>query len=77
MGKPEDDYPEVRRADEAMDNSPYEFIVNHKEKDLKRFLEFKHRTFNATDLLYFIRFLRSHYQKHESLETAFLSRPIH
>jgi len=32
-----------------MDNSPYNFILNHQEKDLKRFLNFKHRTFNATD----------------------------
>src|SRR6188768_383943 len=35
-----------------MDMAPYEFIVNHKETDLTRFLNFKHRTFNSTDLLY-------------------------
>lgn len=32
---------------------------------------FKHRTFNGTDLLYFIHFLRSHYRKHSSLESLF------
>lgn len=53
------------------DNTPYDFILNHKEKDLKRFLDFKHRTFNATDLLYFIAFFKQHYQKNESLESAF------
>lgn len=54
------------------ENKPYHFIINHKEEDLKRFLDFKHRTFNATDLLYFIAFLKQHYQKYDSLETAFL-----
>lgn len=54
-----------------MDNSPHNFILEHKEKDLKRFLGFKHRTFNATDTLYFIHFLLSHYSKNNSLETAF------
>jgi uncharacterized protein (TIGR02757 family) len=34
-------------------------------------LSFKHRTFNTTDLLYFIEFLKFHYSKHKSLETAF------
>ena len=56
----------------AMDNSPYEFILQHQEKDLKRFLDIKHRTFNATDLLYFIHFLRFHFANYDSLEKAFL-----
>jgi uncharacterized protein (TIGR02757 family) len=34
-------------------------------------LHFKHRTFNTTDLLYFIHFLRHHYSTHASLESAF------
>ncbi len=45
---------------------------NHQSADLKRLLGFKHRTFNATDLLYFIHFLKSHYQQSDSLESAFL-----
>lgn len=57
---------------EWMDNSPYDFILNHREKDLKRFLDFKHRTFNATDTLYFIEFFKKHYQRHNSLEDAFV-----
>ncbi|MEZ4916553.1 MAG: TIGR02757 family protein [Chitinophagales bacterium] len=56
---------------ELFENNPYDFIINHSDEDLKPFLNFKHRTFNATDLLYFIAFLKQHYQKHESLETAF------
>lgn len=62
-----------------MDESPYEFIRYHKEKELKRFLNFKHRTFNANDLLHFIRVLRHHYLEgykimggsEPSLENAF------
>lgn len=57
---------------ERMDGSPYEFILHHQEKDLKQVLEFKHRTFNDTDLLYFISFLKQHYQQYLSLEDAFL-----
>lgn len=55
-----------------LDGVPYDFICGHQENDLKRFLSFKHRTFNATDLLYFIAFLHEHYSRHESLEEAFL-----
>ncbi len=55
-----------------MDNAPYDFIMNHKDKDLKRFDGFVHRTFNSSDTLYFIEFLRHHYSNFESLEDAFL-----
>jgi len=55
-----------------MDEAPYEFITRHEETDLKRFLSFAHRTFNATDLLYFLHFLKAHFAQNDSLETAFL-----
>jgi len=55
-----------------MDNRPHDFIVNHKDTDLKPFLGFAHRTFNTTDLLYFISFLQYHYSTHASLEDAFV-----
>ena len=55
-----------------MDNAPHDFILNHKDTDLKRFVHFAHRTFNATDLLYFIELLQYHYQQHDSLEDAFV-----
>ncbi|QKZ12525.1 TIGR02757 family protein [Spirosoma sp. KUDC1026] len=58
-----------------MDGAPYDFIRNHEETDLKRFLSFKHRTFNATDALYFLHFFHQYYQQHDSLEEAFLSNP--
>ncbi len=54
-----------------MDNAPYDFVRNHTANDLKPFLNFKHRTFNATDALYFIAFFSDYYKKNTSLETAF------
>lgn len=61
---------------ELMDDHPYDFILNHQISDRKRFLDFKHRTFNATDALYFIDFLQRHYRNHDSLESAFVPNPI-
>jgi uncharacterized protein (TIGR02757 family) len=55
-----------------MDKAPYDFITNHQDSDLKRFLAFKHRTFNATDTLYFLEFFKDFYTKNNSLENAFL-----
>ena len=55
-----------------MDGAPYDFVRNHHDSDLKRFLAFKHRTFNATDALYFLHFFRQYYQTNDSLEDAFL-----
>ncbi len=54
------------------DHTPIDFILNHQENDLKRLEHFKHRTFNSTDLLYFVHFLKHHYTKNDSLETAFV-----
>lgn len=65
-----------RELMKLMDNSPHDFIVNHREKDRKRFLGFCHRTFNDTDLLYFISFLQHHYLNHNSLEDAFFPAKI-
>ena len=57
---------------ELMDNAPYDFIIHHEEKDRERFAEFKHRTFNYIDTLYFLEFLQNHYRAYDSLEDAFL-----
>lgn len=54
-----------------MDGAPYEFIKEHREKDRKRFLKFKHRTFQPDDTLYFLEFLQFFYQRHSTLEIAF------
>src|SRR6185437_15894042 len=60
-----------------MDNKPHDFIVHHRDSDLKPFIHFVHRTFNATDLLYFISFLQWHYKNHTSLEDAFVPGKIY
>lgn len=59
------------RLAELMDNAPHDFILNHAETDRRRFLEFKHRTFQATDTLYFLEFFQNFYRQHNSLEHAF------
>lgn len=61
---------------ERMDHSPYAFCTEHKAKDLKRIVGFKHRTFNDTDALYCIEFFKQHYRQHISLETAFFQNQI-
>lgn len=61
---------------ELMDNTPYQFILGHEEKDRTRFLNFKHRTFQTTDVLYFLDFLQSFYRQHSSLETAFVCESL-
>lgn len=54
-----------------MDNAPHDFVLNHSAKDLKKLSVFKHRTFNRTDLLYFVHFFNHYYSKEKSLESAF------
>jgi uncharacterized protein (TIGR02757 family) len=64
----------IRKSKELMqlmDMKPYEFCMSNDERKLKKLLAFKHRTFNPTDLLYFIEFFRHHYSNYDSLETAF------
>lgn len=55
---------------ELLGNSPYDFIMNHQEKDLE-FEHFVHRTFNLIDFKYFIKSLKNIYQNHNGLETIF------
>ncbi|OIR12100.1 hypothetical protein GALL_63510 [mine drainage metagenome] len=56
---------------QLMDDAPYDFCLHHNDNDLKKLMHFKHRTFNATDVLYFIEFFKFHYSNHTSLEIAF------
>lgn len=58
---------------QLMQDAPYDFILNHRESDRKPFLEFRHRTFNGTDLLYFLEILQIYYSSFLSLETAFVA----
>ncbi len=47
------------RLMDLLDNSPYDFVINHKETDLKKMEGFVHRTFNASDLIVFIAALKT------------------
>jgi len=57
-----------------MDNQPYEFVTNYNPNtDYKYIASFKHRTFNADDLSYFITALKHCYAEYKSLENTFSS----
>ncbi len=59
---------------EIMDHSPYEFVSNYKESsDFKYLKNFKHRTFNASDLNYFVKSLQYCYHNYGDLESIFSS----
>jgi uncharacterized protein (TIGR02757 family) len=59
------------RMMEYLDNSPYDFIVNHSENDLERISTVIHRTFNAGDFIYFIKALKHIYAVQNGLEGIF------
>ena len=59
---------------QLMDYAPYDFCLNHSDNDLQKLEGFCHRTFNDTDLLYFISFFKFHYSKNSSLESAFFNK---
>lgn len=56
---------------QLMDNAPYDFIRNHQPKDRMKLLNFRHRTFNGVDLMYFAEYLQQYYTDITSLEFAF------
>jgi uncharacterized protein (TIGR02757 family) len=60
---------------DLFDNAPYDFIRHHKSRDLKRLRHFTHRTFKPDDLIYFVTFLRHHFQTNDSLEACFAPQP--
>ncbi len=58
---------------QRMQGEPHQFVLDASDQDLRGLEGFKHRTFNDTDLLYFIDFLRRSYRTYESLEDAFVA----
>lgn len=56
----------------AMDERPYEFIMNAGKEDLKTLDRFVHRTFNSIDLKQFIYSIRHLYEQYGEIEEAFL-----
>jgi uncharacterized protein (TIGR02757 family) len=67
----------IKNADNLMnlmDNKPFDFIINFKEKDLGKFKNFKHRTFNNIDCNYFLNSLKNIYKNHYGLHEVFYSK---
>lgn len=61
----------IKNAQRMMDllgNSPYDFVMQNKAPQIDRYV---HRTFNETDLNYFIRALHNIYTRHQGLENIF------
>ncbi|MCW1952548.1 MAG: TIGR02757 family protein [Flavobacteriia bacterium] len=56
---------------DLMDQSPHDFVMNHHKKDLNPLESFVHRTFNGSDLQYFIKSLQNIYNHHNGLEALF------
>lgn len=61
----------AHRLMKLMDHSPYDFVMNHNDGELVRLQDFVHRTFNATDLGYFLKSLKNIYQNYNGLEGVF------
>lgn len=55
-----------------MDHAPHDFVLHASPAELRTLEHFVHRTFNGTDLRYFIRALRQLYVEFGDLESAFL-----
>jgi uncharacterized protein (TIGR02757 family) len=56
---------------QLMSYSPYDFVLNHSTKELKNLKEFKHRTFNGDDFVFFITNLKRIYKTEGGLEKTF------
>lgn len=58
-----------------MEDDPYEFILQAKKDDLKRFKKFVHRTFNGEDAIFFVNALKKIYKNQGGLETVMSKYP--
>ena len=64
----------IKNAQEMMslmDDAPFDFILNHEQSDLNLMNHFVHRTFNSSDLIFFISGLKHIYHNYGGLESVF------
>ncbi|MGE5382401.1 MAG: TIGR02757 family protein [Omnitrophica WOR_2 bacterium] len=54
-----------------MDDQPFYFIKDAGNSDLRHFKDFVHRTFNESDILFFIESLQNIYRNYSGLEAVF------
>ena len=59
------------RMMDLLENSPYDFVMDHSPKDLSSLKGFVHRTFNETDLSEIIVGLKHIYKNHGGIENVF------
>ncbi|MGB6269097.1 MAG: TIGR02757 family protein [Olleya sp.] len=56
---------------QLLDQSPFDFVMQHQESDLEKLEPFVHRTFNGIDFITFIKGLQHIYINHNGLEAVF------
>ncbi|OAB78133.1 TIGR02757 family protein [Cochleicola gelatinilyticus] len=56
---------------DIMGHSPHDFVLHFSEEHTSKLDGFVHRTFNETDLLYFLKALQHIYRNHNGLEAVF------
>jgi uncharacterized protein (TIGR02757 family) len=61
----------AQRLVNLLGNAPFDFVMSHNDAQLNKLDNFVHRTFNGTDLKYFIKSLQHIYTKYNGLETIF------
>ena len=59
-----------------MGEEPHRFILEHSDSELNKFDKFVHRTFNNTDILYFMEVLKQWYSDGKSLEVYFVGETM-
>ncbi len=61
----------AKRMMELMDDAPYDFVMHHRDIHLNKMMTFVHRTFNAVDLITFVKGLKHLYTHCNGLEGVF------
>jgi uncharacterized protein (TIGR02757 family) len=61
----------ANRMMDLLDHSPFEFIMKSSNDEIEMIERFVHRTFNSTDLIYFLKALQNIYRQKGGLETIF------
>ncbi len=56
---------------ESMPDGPYEFLLSADDFQVESFDDFKHRTFNGTDCIFFLKTLQNIYKNHGGLKAVF------
>lgn len=66
----------AKRLMHFMHYNPLYYILHIDEQDMEELATFCHRTFNSTDLHYFLKALSNIYKNHGGLESVFMKRYI-